>query len=97
MNCNNCLLGAPYNICWQTQCINYKNKKYQEKEWSNLMIQINYNINMPKTCSECPLYDDEFFYCHGHIEYKAWEVEDMVLHDTDRPEWCPLIEVKNET
>lgn len=61
------------------------------------MIQINFDMKMPKTCSECPLYDEEFYYCHERIVYQAYEVQDMVRHDKDRPKWCPLIEVKNET
>lgn len=61
------------------------------------MIKINYNIDMPTTCSECPLLDDEFYYCHGRITYKAWEVQDIARHDKSRPEWCPLIEVNDET
>ena len=59
------------------------------------MLQINYDMNMPKTCSECPLVDEEFYYCHGHKEYNVWEVQDIYRYDLDRPFWCPLIEVNN--
>lgn len=60
------------------------------------MIQINFDMDIPKTCAECPLYDEEFYYCHGHREYHAWEVLEIVRHENNRPIWCPLIEVKNE-
>ena len=59
------------------------------------MLQINYDMDMPKTCSECPLIDEEFYYCHGRKEYSVWEVQDIYRHDLDRPSWCPLIEVNN--
>lgn len=32
-SCTECMLGAPYEICWQTQCINYSFKKKQEEQW----------------------------------------------------------------
>ena len=60
------------------------------------MIQINFNMDMLKSCAFCPLYDEEFYYCHGLREYHAWEVQDIVRNELDRPIWCPLIEVKNE-
>ena len=31
------MLGAPYEICWQTQCINYSFKKKQEEQWEKLI------------------------------------------------------------
>lgn len=34
-SCNECMLGAPYEICWQTQCTNYSFKKYKEEQWQN--------------------------------------------------------------
>ena len=58
------------------------------------MIRIEYDMKMPESCAECPLIDDEFYYCHGHIEYKSWEVEDIYKCDKTRPDWCPLIEVR---
>jgi len=51
---------------------------------------------MPKSCAFCPLYDEEFYYCHGLIEYHAWEVQDIVRSELDRPVWCPLIEVRKK-
>ena len=36
-SCNECMLGAPSEICWQTQCINYSFKKYKEEQWLNLI------------------------------------------------------------
>ena len=53
-------------------------------------------MEMPKTCAECPLYDEEFYYCHGHREYQAWEVLDMVRYEKNRPTWCPLKEIRYE-
>ena len=59
------------------------------------MIRIEYDIELPKNCFDCPLCDDEFNYCHGHIkENKAWELDDYQY--TGKPDWCPLIEVKKE-
>ena len=57
------------------------------------MIRIEYNIELPKDCYACPLIDDEFDYCHGHLEAKAWELSDTIK-DHKRPDWCPLIEVR---
>lgn len=34
-SCTECMLGAPFEICWQTQCINYSFKKEKEKQWQN--------------------------------------------------------------
>ena len=62
------------------------------------MIRIEFDIELPKNCYTCPLIDDEFDYCHGHLEAKAWELADNYIKGTNRPNWCPLIEVKeNET
>lgn len=60
------------------------------------MIRIEYNIELPKNCYTCPLFDDEFDYCHGHLVAKAWELSDL-SHNYKCPDWCPLIEVKNDT
>lgn len=62
------------------------------------MIRINLDMDMPLGCANCILYDEEFFYCHGHENYEAWEVFNLVYKEIDnRPNWCPLIEVKDET
>jgi len=34
-SCTECMLGAPYENCWRTQCINYSFKKYKEEQWKN--------------------------------------------------------------
>ena len=60
------------------------------------MIKIEFNMNMPKTCQDCPLFDKEFYYCHGRLQYTTWEVQDIYKHNLSRPDWCPLIEVKKE-
>ena len=62
---------------------------------SEKMIKIEYDMKMPKSCAACPLIDEEFDYCHGHIEYKAWELADLYIQDKVKPDWCPLIEVDN--
>ena len=60
------------------------------------MIQINFDIPMPESCISCPLYDDEFDYCHGHIgDNLAWELADYRYEG--KPNWCPLIEVNNDS
>lgn len=57
------------------------------------MIRIEYDIELPKNCFDCPLLDDEFNYCHGHVkENKAWELDDYQYNG--KPDWCPLIEVR---
>ena len=43
------------------------------------MIQIKYNISMPKNCDECPLADDETRYCHGHLNYNTYEIFENLL------------------
>lgn len=38
-DCTECMLGAPYEICWQTQCINYsfkKNRKTMGKSYKRV-------------------------------------------------------------
>ena len=54
------------------------------------MIQI--NIKMPNNCYLCPLNNSEFEYCPIDIEERY-----VYRYYLRRPEWCPLIEVKNET
>ena len=58
------------------------------------MIILKIDDDMPKSCRECRMPDSEFMYCHG-IEVHAWNVEDY-MEKQIRPDWCPLIEVKNE-
>ena len=57
------------------------------------MLQITYDIKMPNNCVCCPLMDDEFDYCHGHIaDNCAWELTDY--QHGGKPNWCPLKEIK---
>ncbi len=49
-------------------------------------------MNMPKNCQDCPLFDEEFYYCHGRLQYEAWEVKDIYKQHPSRPDWCPLME-----
>lgn len=60
------------------------------------MVKLYLNIEMPKGCSDCPLADYKSYYCHGRAKFKTWEIHDIYLHNGNRPEWCPLIEVENE-
>ena len=63
------------------------------------MIKI--NMEMPKSCYDCRMVDDEFGYCHavdvialgkrGHYNGELWKYED----NHTKPEWCPLIEDKD--
>ena len=61
------------------------------------MIMI--DMEMPKNCNECRMVDDEFEYCHGkevtHSRSDWLELNDYTKNKT-KPDWCPLIEVKNE-
>ena len=58
------------------------------------MIKIEFDKEMPQGCDYCSLMDEEFHYCHGRLCSVAWECDDYY---EIRPNWCPLIEVKNET
>ena len=58
------------------------------------MIVVSYNMEMPDECCGCPLFDDEYWFCHGHAAAPAWELTDYRYEG--KPSWCPLIEVKNE-
>ena len=60
------------------------------------MIKIEFDINMPDSCDICPLQDDEFNYCHGHLPAQAWELTENYIQGCKKPTWCPLIEVKKE-
>jgi len=55
------------------------------------MIRIDLDIKMPDSCDDCPLQDEEFYYCHGRLCSAAWECSD---YRNTRPEWCPLLEVR---
>lgn len=37
MKCNECLLGAPQEICWQESCPKRKDKRKQEETWQALI------------------------------------------------------------
>lgn len=52
------------------------------------MIQI--DMEMPEDCIDCPIHNDEFLCCNLEPDIKDWDGFD------GRPEWCPLVEVKNE-
>lgn len=58
------------------------------------MLKIEFDMNMPKNCQDCPLFDEEFYYCHGRLQYEIQEVKDIYKQHSSRPDWCPLIEEK---
>ena len=59
------------------------------------MIRIEYNIELPKDCYACPLLDDEFEYCHGHLATDSRELRPYLRTvPYTKPDWCPLIEVR---
>lgn len=60
------------------------------------MIIVEYNTDLPKNCYDCPLYDCEFRYCHGHSPARVWDCTDIDIY-TEKLKDCPLIEVENET
>ena len=62
------------------------------------MIKIELDIPMPKACVNCFLLDDEFEYCHGHLTENCKELYSYLYTTASytKPEWCPLIEVKND-
>lgn len=60
------------------------------------MIKIEFDINMPDNCDTCPLQDEEFIYCHGHIPAQAWELVENYIEGCNKPTWCPLKEVNDE-
>ena len=57
------------------------------------MVKITYNMGMPENCYSCPLMDEEFYYCHGKIGSKAWELKGISRFEPSRPSWCPLKEI----
>ena len=46
---------------------------------------------MPKNCNLCPLQHDEMEYC----KIDVWE-RAVYKYYSERPEWCPLIEVNTD-
>jgi hypothetical protein len=54
------------------------------------MIKI--NIDMPDICCDCPCYCENYNRCEIKQEVVSFEE----LYE-NKPEWCPLIEVKNES
>ena len=42
-------------------------------------------IDMPRTCSNCPCYVDDYFVCAA-----AHKKMDMDTPDEGKPSWCPL-------
>ena len=58
------------------------------------MIQI--DMNMPKTCCECPFYESTIKYCPILPGIPAWHKElSSIAHDK-RSDHCPLKEVKKD-
>lgn len=65
------------------------------------MIMI--DMEMPASCRDCRMIDEEFGYCHGidisnqigmnHVSFEAWDHSKA----NTKPSWCPLIEVKDES
>ena len=63
-----------------------------------LMIKIELDIPMPEACVGCFLLDDEFEYCHGHLVNDCTELRSYLRTiPYTKPDWCPLIEVLNDT
>ena len=57
------------------------------------------NLPMPEACDECP-FNYDFIGCRA-INDDAWEKygddwNDNVCERNDRPDYCPLIEVKQD-
>lgn len=56
MNCNECILGAPYVNCWALCCRNYNSKKKKEKQWG---------VFIKKTLEEMEKKDD-----NSRVQYR---------------------------
>ena len=61
------------------------------------MIKV--NLPMPEACDECP-FNYDFCYC-GAMDDETWNKNEddwnlNVCERSDRPEYCPLIEVKQD-
>ena len=61
------------------------------------MIKV--DLPMPEACDVCPFNYD--FFCCNAMDDDAWEKygddwNDNVCERMDRPEYCPLIEVKQD-
>lgn len=50
-------------------------------------------MEMPKSCSECPLFESKYHYHGCHAVPKSFNDMDMWNFVGDRPSWCPLIEL----
>ena len=62
------------------------------------MIKIELDIPMPEACIGCFLVDGELEYCHGHLARHCRELHSYLYTvPYTKPDWCPLIEVKDET
>ena len=57
------------------------------------MIQI--DMPMPESCYYCRFVDSEFMYCHARSPHQHWDVWEEERYEKGKPDWCPLIEVKN--
>lgn len=58
------------------------------------------DMEMPQSCRQCRMIDDEFGYCHatgnktaGKVTFELWDCGQKGI----KPDWCPLIEVNNES
>lgn len=51
-------------------------------------------FNEPRTCLDCPLFD--FLYDGIKWIDNICKLNGETLYTTDRPEWCPLKEVKED-
>lgn len=54
------------------------------------MSKVILEIDKPIYCSDCPCYNDEFFYCKTDEMYR-----DICPYD-EVPQWCPLQEIDDE-
>lgn len=48
---------------------------------------------MPKSCTDCPLFESKYHYHGCHAVPKSFNDIDMWNFVGDRPTWCPLIEL----
>lgn len=47
------------------------------------------NMRMPKSCYDCPLYDDEDGFCEAQKEFLH-----LIISNRDKDTNCPLVEIK---
>lgn len=66
--------------------------RLRPRKEGNMSILIK-GMQMPKNCTDCPLFESKYHYHGCHAVPQSFNDMDMWNFVGDRPSWCPLIEV----